>query len=349
MKVSHRFESVAASSRIRLARNFKDYPFPGMLIRDPHAEEQAQEIIRIIAAELMSMDEFELYRMSEISDDQAEFLKDRGLISRDLLRHRKIAAALVSEDESVSVMINEEDHVREQYFIKGFDLGRAYERISGIDDAISESIPFAFDANLGYLTACPTNLGTGLRASVKLFLPACSRRRKMDLIAKYLTHKGLTLRGAFGEGSAAEGDFYQVSNEVTLGPSEDVLLEEVEQAVLGVVEMEIRERERMKAEGGLSLRDKIARSYGVLTNCLRIDEREFTERIAEVKLGVALGYFASGEEDATEMMAYLDGLVYTLRPSNVKRQRGELTQEEAESYRAIKTAESLRRMDLHLA
>ncbi len=349
MKVSHRFESVAASSRIRLARNFKDYPFPGMLLRDPHAEEQAQEIIRLIAAELMSMDEFDLYDMREIGDDQAEFLKDAGLISRDLLRHRPIAAALVSHDESVSVMINEEDHVREQYFVKGFDLGRAYERISGIDDAISESIPFAFDKKLGYLTACPTNLGTGLRASVKLFLPACSRRWKMDLIAKYLTHKGLTLRGAFGEGSAAEGEFYQVSNEVTLGPAEDVILEEVEQAVLGVVDMEIRERERMKAEGGLALCDKIARSYGILTNCLRIDGQEFTKRVSDVKLGVALGYFALGEEEITETMADLDGLVFTMRPSSMKRQKGELTEEEADAYRAIKTAEILRRMDLHFA
>ena len=154
-------------------------------------------------------------------------------------------ASIINESETVSIMINEEDHVREQYFLKGFELRKVYERISGIDDIISESIPFAFDPEFGYLTACPTNLGTGLRASVMMFLPALTR---CDLIRKTLptlTRLGLTVRGQYGEGSGAEGEMYQISNEVTLGRSEEEILSEVEDAVRTITEFELREREKM--------------------------------------------------------------------------------------------------------
>ena len=342
------FESVAVSTRIRLARNFKDYPFPGRLLRDKHAEEQAHEIVRLIAAELAEIEDFSLYEMRSISDERAAFLMERYLISRDLVRNRAISAALVSRDESISVMLNEEDHVREQYFTKGFELKKAYERIAGIDDVISESIPFAFDDTFGYLTACPTNLGTGLRASVMLFLPAISRRGLMRTVMPQLTRLGLTVRGAFGEGSGSEGDLFQVSNEVTLGVSEEDILYVVESSVGYVVELELLERARMKAEEGIALKDRVRRAYGALTNCCILEEREFMRRVADLKLGIALGYFSAGG-DGEERMRELDDLAMSMRPANINRLNGAPLDARAQDiYRAEYTGNVLRGMQLEL-
>ena len=342
------FESVAVSTRIRLARNFKDYPFPGRLLRDKHAEEQAHEIVRLIAAELAEIEDFSLYEMRSISDERAAFLMERYLISRDLVRNRAISAALVSRDESISVMLNEEDHVREQYFTKGFELKKAYERIAGIDDVISESIPFAFDDTFGYLTACPTNLGTGLRASVMLFLPAISRRGLMRTVMPQLTRLGLTVRGAFGEGSGSEGDLFQVSDEVTLGVSEEDILYVVESSVGYVVELELLERARMKAEEGIALKDRVRRAYGALTNCCILEEREFMRRVADLKLGIALGYFSAGGE-GEERMRELDDLAMSMRPANINRLNGAPLDARAQDiYRAEYTGNVLRGMQLEL-
>ena len=346
MSVKLDYESVAVSSRIRLARNFKDYPFPARLLKDPHAEEQASEMIRLLAAELTSMEEVRLYKMKDISDGEAEVLKERHLISRDLIAHRKISAALISEDESISVMINEEDHVREQYFMKGLALGRAYERISGIDDLISDSLPFAYDEELGYLTACPTNLGTGLRASVMLFLPALSRRGRLKRVMPILTRLGLTVRGAFGEGSGAEGDLFQISNEVTLGLSEVEIFSEVERAVTKLVDMELGERARMNVEEGRALEDRIFRSYGILTNCRVLEEKEFVSRISDLKLGIALGLFGerAGGDDRMER---LDALLIDMRPGGLKQRSREAADAKRQGeLRAEYVAEALLAMKL---
>ena len=335
-KTSELYNSVVVSTRIRLARNFADYPFPNHL-KDVKA---AREIVKLVAAGLSHTETFDLFYMNSISDEKAAFLKERNLISQDLLGHRSIAAALVSRDESISVMINEEDHIREQYFMRGFDLRAVYERIVGIDEIISECIPFAYDDALGYLTACPTNLGTGLRASAMLFLPALTRRNLMRRIIPELTRKGLVVRGAFGEGSGTEGELCQISNEVTLGISEDEILEVVEQMVKTIVEFELRERERMLAEEEIALTDRILRAYGTLTNCMRIDLKEFMVKMADVKLGVALGILG-GDIPA------LDDLIVDMRPANINRLNGSLlNQAEQDVYRAEYAGKALRGMEL---
>ncbi len=340
------YESVAVSSRIRLARNFRDYPFPDRLLQTPHAVEQASEMVRIINAELNALEDFELYGVGTLTEERAAYLVERNLISRDLVRHSAISAALISADESISVMINEEDHIREQYFMRGYDLNKAYERITGIDDVISESIPFAFDSELGYLTACPTNLGTGMRASVMMFLPAVSRRGLMKRVAPELKSLGLTVRGTSGEGSGAEGDLYQISNEVTLGLTETEILSAVDNAVKLLVEFELRERENMKEEEGLSLRDKVMRAYGILSNCCILGMKEFMARVADLKLGVALGYFTS-EKEAEEMLSELDVHITAMRPANINRLCGRtLTEAEQNAYRAEQTGKFLRKTSI---
>ncbi len=341
------YESVAVTSRIRLARNFKDYPFPARLLRDPHAVEQAGEMIHLLSAELTSLEDFTLYEMDSISPERAAFLQERNLISRDLLRHRGIAAALVSSDECISVMINEEDHVREQYFLEGFDLRRAYERIAGIDEIISDSIPFAYDAEFGYLTACPTNVGTGMRASVMLFLPALARRGRMKRIMADLKRLGLTVRGASGEGSGTEGELFQVSNEVTLGVSEVELLKGVEQSVRVIVEAELLERGRMKVEEGIALKDRVMRAYGLLANCCLLGLAEFSQCIADVKLGVALGYFGSDGQRRDDRMKELDQLLAAMRPASIDRMNGGVLGEaERSAFRAEYVTKTIRGMEL---
>ena len=334
MKLS--YDTVVVSTRIRLARNFADYPFPNRL-KDV---KKAREIVQLIASELNHTDTFDLYYMNAISDERAAFLKERYLISRDLIANRPISAAFVSRDESISIMINEEDHVREQYFLKGFELRKVYERISGIDDIISESIPFAFDPEFGYLTACPTNLGTGLRASVMMFLPALTR---CDLIRKTLptlTRLGLTVRGQYGEGSGAEGEMYQISNEVTLGRSEEEILSEVEDAVRTITEFELREREKMFCADEIGVKDRVFRAYGILTNCKKMDAQEFVSLMTEVKLGVVTGIFSGNMED-------LDQLIVAMRPANINRLNGgPLSAEEQAIYRAEYAGKALSRMEL---
>lgn len=349
-KVKLGYETIAVSTRIRLARNFADYPFPGRLLRDAHAEEQAGEMIQRVAEELGRIEDFHLYKMSTLSDERAAVLKERNLISRDLLSHRRISAALVSGDESISVMLNEEDHIREQYFRKGFDLKNAYERLEGIDDAIAAYMPFAYDEEFGYLTACPTNLGTGLRASVMLFLPAVSRRQVMRSIAPLLTRKGIAVRGSSGEGSGTEGELFQISNEVTLGYSEAEILGEVEQAVSTVAEVELRERERMKAEGGVALEDSVMRSLGVLTHCRKLDLHEFMARAADVKLGLSLGMFEESGSDRTgKLFGEIDDLAVAMRPANLNLLSGApLETEEQEVLRAEFVRKTFRGMHLPL-
>ena len=348
MDVLESFESVVASTRMRLARNFADYPFPNVLVRDAHAEEQAGEMVSILSSELKSVDAFTLYEMNTLSEDMVALLREKNLISRDLIMNRRISAALISAEENISVMINEEDHLRVQYFLRGLDLTKAYERVSGIDDIISDIIPFAYDGEFGYLTACPTNLGTGLRASVMLFLPALARRGMMKRTAPQLSRGGLTVRGASGEGSGTEGDFFQVSNETTLGYSEEDILDLVERAVEMLTELEIRERKRMKAEDGLSLSDAIGRSYGILLGCKKISATELASRVADIKLGLALGYI-EGDEDGEKLIGELDDLNIKMRPANLQRLSGlYVGDEQHDAYRAKMVASTIKKMNLYL-
>ncbi len=319
--MSEKYERVVASTRIRLARNFAEYPFPNRLSDTA----VAREIVRLIGGALQHSDTFRLYYMNEILTDTAEYLKERHLISQALINNRNIGAAYITPDESISIMVNEEDHVRAQYFLNEFNLKRAYEMMAGIEENISATIPFAYDERLGYLTACPSNLGTGLRASVMLFLPALTRTDKMKDVLPLLNKLGLTVRGAFGEGSVAEGEMYQISNEVTLGYSEAELLELVQNAVEKVADLELSEREKMRRSDWLGLLDRVRRAYGVITHCIRLDAREFRSLMGELKFGVAMGAL-EGSMDS------LDHIFSTLQPAGIKmisdREMGEWEEKE---------------------
>lgn len=300
-------ETLVTSTRIRLARNFASYPFPNQL-----NEELASEIVYLVGRELGRLDEFTQYDMSSLSRERATLLQEQHLISPALIKRKGIGAAFLSSDKSISIMVNEEDHLREQYIYKGFDLYKAYERISGIDDGLSSALRFAYDKKLGYLTACPSNLGTGMRASVMMFLPGLTYKQGLEGVLPKLKASGLTVRGVFGEGTAAEGYSYQVSNERTLGLSEQDILEQMVRMTMTLCDLELRSRERMLKEKKIPLKDVCLRAYGALTNCGVLTLKELTEGMVKVKLGMALGFF-----EARDIEAFNDFLA-DMRPASFR-------------------------------
>ena len=304
-------ETLVTSTRIRLARNFAAYPFPQKL-----DERLAEEIVYLVGKELQKLDEFEKNDMSTLSKEEATLLQEQHLISPALIRRKGIGAAFISSDKSISVMVNEEDHLREQYILKGFDLYKAYERISGIDEGLSSSLGFAYDEKLGYLTACPSNLGTGMRASVMMFLPCLALNNELENYLPTLKANGLTVRGVFGEGTAAEGYSYQVSNERTLGLSEQDVLDQMIRMTMNLCDLELRARERMLKKKKIPLRDACLRAYGTLTNCAVLELKELTEGMVKVKLGMALGFF-----EARDIQAFNDFLA-DMRPASFRLENG---------------------------
>ncbi len=329
-------DGTVVSTRVRLARNLEGYPFPSHL----KSEKQAKEIIRLVSSGLSRLDEFKLCYMDAVSDEEAVCMMENHLISPKLIQNKRFSAALINGDGKISIMINEEDHLREQCIVKGLDLRGAYDIMSGIDSRISRSMQFAYDEQFGYLTACPTNLGTGLRASVMLFLPALTVNGVIPKMIRSISRLGLTVRGVYGEGSDADGYMYQISNEVTLGVTEEEILSEVEEVVLKVNELEEAERRNLiNGDASLDIRDECMRSYGILTNCAKISTGEFVKLSASVKLGACLGYI-----DIPDVSA-IDDLVIKLSPSNITAAAGKpLTPLEREVYRAQYSAKAFKKM-----
>ncbi|MBD5632399.1 MAG: protein arginine kinase [Clostridia bacterium] len=323
------------STRVRLARNIEGYPFPSHL----KSEKQAKEIIRLVSSGLSRLDEFKLYYMDAVTEAEALSLKENHLISPNLISNKRFSAALINREENVSIMINEEDHLREQCIVKGLDLRLAYDTMSEIDSHISSSMKFAFDEQLGFLTACPTNLGTGLRASVMFFLPALTINGVMPKVIRSISRLGLTVRGMYGEGSDAEGYMYQISNEVTLGVSEEEILSQVEEVVKKVCALEEAERESLKKLASLEIKDECLRSYGILTNCAKLSTGELTKLAANVKLGACLGFIKLDD------VSLIDELVIKMRPSNINAAaQKQLTPTERDVYRAQYTGKYLKKI-----
>ncbi len=298
-------------SRVRLARNLNGYPFR---LKD---EADARGVIKNVNRALVKTDTFDLFYMSNLTDMKLEAMKERHLISQNLIDNRKRGAVLVNQDESLSIMVNEEDLIREQCFMKGLSLQEAYKKLSSVDDELSINLDLAYNEKFGYLTACPTNLGTGLRASVMMFLPALTVGGKIGAMCKEAEKFGLTVRGVYGEGSEAEGYIYQISNEVTLGVTEYDIISEVENFVIDICRAE---RDQMELVFGgrneLKTADKTRKAYGVLTNAVLLSYGEFLSLIAEVKLGAMLGMININELDK------IDELIISTRPANICEQYG---------------------------
>lgn len=293
------------TGRIRLARNLKNYRFFSSL----SDRAVAREIVERTFGALSRFGNFRLYSMDSVDPLFKEELKERYLISEALRQNEFSGAVAVHEAGSFSVMINEEDHIREQYLFQSGDLMSAYKNLANLDRWLDKYLRFAKSERWGYLTACPTNLGTGLRASVMMFLPALTRMNYVSDLCERAASKGLTVRGAFGEGSRGQSCLYQVSNEVTLGRKETSIISDVQSFIAETAESECETQRVMYADDKITVEDYIFRSLGILSNCRRISYDEFSEHFANVKLGAMLGLIE------VENVKALDDLLVTARPA----------------------------------
>lgn len=325
------YNDVVVSSRVRLARNVAGLPYPYKL-NDNRAVQIARKVYEALNGASKGREggeNYALYRMESIDDISGDVLREKHLVSADLLDNKMFGAAVISDDETVSVMVCEEDHVRAQCILQGFDLPEAYRKINVVDDVISKALPYAYDAKLGYLTACPTNIGTGMRASAMMFLPGLSITDNLEQCVGAVARLNMTIRGVYGEGSNADGYLYQISNQKTLGVSEQEILSSVQSSIAHIAEAEMRAREQLLQADESVLKDRIMRAFGVLNYAYMLDSKEFMKLFALVKLGVYYGMIKVTDA------ARLEKLVTDAQPANIVNISGKPLQDgERDVFRA---------------
>ncbi len=277
---------IVVSTRVRLARNLKEYPFPHKL--DPESKRAVCRKVRDALKNGGSAiaDDFDYIEMDKLSDVQAQSLVEKHLASREFAASREGRALLLKKDESVSIMLCEEDHIRIQVMAAGLALKQAYDIADKIDTLLDSELHFAFDAKLGYLTVCPTNIGTGMRASLMLHLPMLQAAGGIDQLVSAVSKVGLTLRGSYGEGTAATGALYQLSNQITLGIDERSALQNLEAVASQVMEKE--KQARLSADKTL-IEDAVFRSLGILKYARRLTSEELSTHLSNVRMGVSMG------------------------------------------------------------
>ena len=284
--MNEKFENIAISSRIRLARNVSGFNFFTKL----RNENDAVFIIDSVKRALDRFGDFDFLRLKNLSLDECNVLFERHIISKELIENKDISAVAVSDDDHLIVMINEEDHIREQCIFDGYDLYKPYFEIKRFDDILLSEIDAAYSSKYGFLTSSPANLGTAMRASVMMFLPAIEINNDIELIKKEARGKGFTVRGLYGEGTDNYGSFYQISNQNSLGLNEMDIIESVSEYVDTICEMELSAREDILSQNHKKLIDKVYRAYGILTECKLLEENEMINLLSLIKFGDILGF-----------------------------------------------------------
>ncbi len=278
---------IVISCRIRLARNIPDLPF---VTRCTLA--QKAELAEMLSEKVIESDIGEGARylsMDGLTEIDREFLVERHLVSKELADNEGACGVAFDVRETTSVMINEEDHLRIQAFRSGFHLEDTWAAIDALDDRIGSRIDYAFSEQLGYLTACPTNVGTGMRASVMLHLPALGITRQIEQVVQAVQKMGLVVRGLYGEGTQASGGLYQISNQMTLGKAEMEIVENITCTVPTIVTMERKARQALMDGNREQLQDKVWRSYGLLRSARLVSSGETIDHLSHLRLGVNLG------------------------------------------------------------
>lgn len=277
---------VVISSRIRLARNINKVPFPGRA--NKKQAEQTLKTIEQAVAKVNHLKKSMLFHLHELDSIDRQFLVERHLMSLEFIKSSNFKSVVVDEQEIIAIMINEEDHLRIQVMQSGFNLFEAFNIISQVDDALSKQLLYAFSPELGFLTACPTNTGTGMRGSVMFHLPALVMNRQINRVLQAVAKLSFTTRGLYGEGTQASGNFFQISNQVSLGHSEEEILQNLNGLVRQLIEQEQQAREALLTRNRSLLEDRIYRSYGTLKSAHIITSQETTELLSMVRLGVDL-------------------------------------------------------------
>lgn len=280
-------EGPVISSRVRLARNLRDTTFPGWASKEVRNRVWDEAILAFDG--LPESASFMRWRMDKLSALDRELLFERHLISREMAERQAGSGVFVHEDECRAVMVNEEDHIRLQSLQPGMSLQKAWEAADELDNALEKTLSYAFSSKLGYLTACPSNVGTGLRASVMLHLPGLVLTGEIKPVINAVSKIGLAVRGLWGEGSEASGHMFQISNQITLGRPESEIISNLEQIVFEVIEHEKNARIRLMEKQEIRVQDHVGRAYGVLANAALMQTNEALDLLSALRLGIDLG------------------------------------------------------------
>lgn len=320
-------ECAVITSRIRLARNLRGHSFPGWAKKKER--EDALAILRPAVEELPAMKDAFSRELADLTSVQKQVLVERHLISREHAARGDGSGAVIERRQSFSIMLNEEDHLRMQSIHPGLKLKEAYAALLALDAELEEKLEYAFDPTLGYLTTCPTNLGTGLRASSMLHLPGLVLSDQIGQVLQAVNKIGLAVRGLYGEGTESLGNLYQISNQSTLGESEETIIGRLERVIAQVAMHERNAREKLMEDDPAMVADKIGRAYGVLRNAYIIDSKEALNHLSLLRLGGNLGFFPR------ETVQICDSLLMDIQQAHLQLHAGaKLSPEKRDTIRA---------------
>lgn len=321
--------AVVLMTRIRLARNLDTKPFPGWA--RPAQREESMDICRAAVLATAPMKNALSVTVGEMTELEKQILVERHLISRELSESKGAAGVVISQNQACSVMLNEEDHLRIQVLRAGFQLKKTWTMIDELDSALEDQLDYAYSNSLGYLTACPTNVGTAMRASAMMHLPALVIGGQMEKVVRAVNQLGMVVRGLFGEGSDASGSIFQISNQTTLGESEEEIIKRLGSVLNTIIEHELNARDKLLEADAGKLYDKIGRAYGILQNSHLLSSGEAMNLLSLIRLGVDLHVFA---EDHRPMV---DRLFIEAQPGHLQyAQKGEFEPGQRDLLRAAR-------------
>jgi protein arginine kinase len=328
--------AIVLMTRVRLARNLANRPFPGWADIDQRGE--ILGLCREAVASVPAMRRCLAVGITELTELQRQILVERHLISRELSGSKGGAGVVINRDQTFSVMINEEDHLRIQVLRAGFQLRKAWQAINELDTALEDSLDYAFDPNWGYLTACPTNLGTAMRASAMMHLPALVISGQMEKVVRAVNQLGMVVRGLFGEGSDASGSIFQISNQTTLGEAEEEIIKRLQSVLQSIVEHELNARQKLLEADARKLHDKIGRAYGILQQSHVLNSAEAMNLLSLLRLGIDLQIFPE------QSRATIDRLFIEAQPGHIQHAiRNDLEAAERDGTRAARLREEFSR------
>ena len=324
-------DDIAVSTRIRLARNLSGLPFPARMTPEQRRELNLKVKNAVLQSNTPFAKSLKYIDMADVPQTEIAAMVERHIISPEFAEENADRAIIISADESISIMIGEEDHVRIQVILGGLQLEKAYDTAEQLDSLLYNELHFAFDRSLGFLTECPTNLGTGLRASVMLHLPVTESNGEISSIAETVGKIGFTVRGMYGEGTKASASMYQVSNQITLGISEKNAIDN-----LKIITAQLIDKER-KVRNGLNkikLEDMCFRALGTLQNSRILSSKEMMDLLSRIKLGISMGIIKT---DVLPIKLFIEG-----QPNMLMKKYGQLEPEERDIYRAAFIRDALK-------
>ncbi|EKQ52117.1 MULTISPECIES: protein arginine kinase [unclassified Clostridium] len=318
---------IVLSSKILLSRNFSDLPFPNKL-NYIKGRDNGKNIYNALKDELIN-EEIAFYEIWNTKEEFSKQYLERDLISEELLKNSDKGSFIVNKEETLSVMINAKDHINVQYISQGLNLEETFENAMNIDDKIEKNFDYAFDETLGYLTTSPENIGTGLKASVILHLPALTMSEEIKNISKNISKMGATVKGIYLDGTKVYGNLYRVSNKISLGLSEENIISKLKEAIFNIIAEENKFREILLNKCRYELEDKVHRAYGILKCAILLDSKETIELLSNVRLGSELSIINVDKNK-------LDKLFILTRNSSLQNHLGRVLDDKESKYERAK-------------